>query len=149
MFLGATIHDVAQVVGAGFSVSEETGDVATVVKLIRVAMLAPIILVASLIIRQHSTQSFTSEKPEIIPRFVLVFLILVGINSFGAIPESVLAISTEVSQWALLMAIAAVGLKTSLKDVVDVGPSAIALLIAETAFLGVWTLFGLFWISQF
>ena len=72
-----------------------------------------------------------------------------GINSFGAIPESVLAISTEVSQWALLMAIAAVGLKTSLKDVVDVGPSAIALLIAETAFLGVWTLFGLFWISQF
>jgi|TARA_B100001093_G_scaffold89296_1_gene81366 uncharacterized integral membrane protein (TIGR00698 family) len=149
VFLGATIHDVAQVVGAGFSVSEETGDVATVVKLIRVAMLAPIILVASLIIRQHSTQSFTSEKPEIIPRFVLVFLILVGINSFGAIPESVLAISTEVSQWALLMAIAAVGLKTSLKDVVDVGPSAIALLIAETAFLGVWTLFGLFWISQF
>ena len=149
VFLGATIHDVAQVVGARFSISEETGEVATVVKLIRVAMLAPVILIASLIIRRHSTQSDISEKPVIIPVFVVVFVILVGINSFGFIPVSVLAISTEISRWALLLAIAAVGLKTCLKDVVDVGPSAIALLFAKNAFLGVWTLFGLYWISPF
>ena len=44
-FLGATIHDVAQVVGAGYSVSGQTGDVATIVKLARVAMLVPVILI--------------------------------------------------------------------------------------------------------
>ena len=51
VFLGGTIHDVAQVVGAGFSISEETGDLSTLVKLIRVTMLAPIVLVAALILR--------------------------------------------------------------------------------------------------
>ena len=46
IFLGGTIHDVAQVVGAGYSMSQETGDRATLVKLMRVAMLLPVILVA-------------------------------------------------------------------------------------------------------
>ncbi|MEM1342195.1 MAG: putative sulfate exporter family transporter, partial [Pseudomonadota bacterium] len=50
-FLGGTIHDVAQVVGAGFSVSEETGEIATLVKLIRVTMLAPVVLLFALSIR--------------------------------------------------------------------------------------------------
>lgn len=53
VFLGATIHDVAQVVGAGFSVSEQTGDVSAIVKLVRVAMLAPVIVVATLLLRQR------------------------------------------------------------------------------------------------
>jgi len=52
LFLGATIHDVAQVVGAGYSVSEDTGDVATVVKLIRVTLLAPVVLIAALALRR-------------------------------------------------------------------------------------------------
>jgi uncharacterized integral membrane protein (TIGR00698 family) len=54
VFLGGTIHDVAQVVGAGFSISEATGDTATLVKLIRVALLAPVVLVASVIIRSFA-----------------------------------------------------------------------------------------------
>ena len=52
LFLGGTIHDVAQVVGAGFSIGPETGETATLVKLIRVSMLAPVVLVFSLVIRQ-------------------------------------------------------------------------------------------------
>lgn len=51
IFLAGTIHDVAQVVGAGFSVSQETGETATLVKLIRVTMLAPVVLVYSLAVR--------------------------------------------------------------------------------------------------
>lgn len=70
IFIGATIHDVAQVVGAGFSVSEETGDVATVVKLIRVAMLAPVILVASIIIRRMSiADKDNTMRPPLVPAF--------------------------------------------------------------------------------
>ena len=52
VFLGGTIHDVAQVVGAGYSMGQETGDTATVIKLMRVAMLVPVILVAAWLTRR-------------------------------------------------------------------------------------------------
>ena len=52
VFLGGTIHDVAQVVGAGYSVSPETGDVATIIKLLRVALLVPAVLVISVLSRR-------------------------------------------------------------------------------------------------
>ncbi|MEO7853188.1 MAG: putative sulfate exporter family transporter, partial [Rubrivivax sp.] len=54
VFLGATIHDVAQVVGAGYGMSPETGDVATLVKLMRVAMLLPVIVLAAGIARART-----------------------------------------------------------------------------------------------
>jgi uncharacterized integral membrane protein (TIGR00698 family) len=147
IFIGATIHDVAQVVGAGFSMSEETGEVATVVKLIRVAMLAPVILVASFIVRRYVVTADVSERPAIVPYFVLAFVVFVALNSFGFIPIAMIAFSTELSRWALLTAIAAVGLKTSLKDVIDVGSAAIALLVMETTFIGGFTIAGLYWIG--
>jgi uncharacterized integral membrane protein (TIGR00698 family) len=147
VFIGATIHDVAQVVGAGFSISEETGEVATVVKLIRVAMLAPVILVASLITRRYMTNDSSSERPAIVPGFVVAFVALVALNSFGFLPAGLIAVAVELSRWALLVAIAAVGLKTSLRNVIDVGGPAIALLVVETTFLGVLTVAILFWLS--
>jgi uncharacterized integral membrane protein (TIGR00698 family) len=147
IFIGATIHDVAQVVGAGFSISEETGDVATVVKLIRVAMLAPIILVASIVIRRYVINGQADERPAIVPGFVVAFVALVALNSFELIPANIIAIAVELSRWALLTAIAAVGLKTSLKDVIDVGGAAIALLVVETMFIGVLTVGGLYWLG--
>ncbi|MEM9581672.1 MAG: putative sulfate exporter family transporter [Pseudomonadota bacterium] len=143
VFLGATIHDVAQVVGAGFSMSEETGDVATVVKLIRVAMLAPVILVASLVIRKYVTVEHAAERPPIVPLFVVAFVVLVTLNSFGLFPAVAIALAAEVSRWALLTAIAAVGLKTSLRDVIDVGGAAIALLVVETVFIAALTIIAL------
>lgn len=143
VFLGATIHDVAQVVGAGFSISEQTGDVATVVKLIRVAMLAPIILVASLLIRRLVAADEAAERPAIVPTFVVGFVVLVALNSFGVFPEIIREVSAEVSRWALLTAIAAVGLKTSLREVANVGKAAIAMLVIETAFLAAIVLLAL------
>ena len=136
IFLGATIHDVAQVVGAGFTISQETGDIATVVKLIRVAMLAPVILVAVIIIRRIDTSDRSADRPAIVPGFVVAFVILVGMNSLGLFSQTATVIAAEVSRWALLTAIAAVGLKTSLREVVKVGLPAIALLVTETVFLG-------------
>ncbi|MEM6620787.1 MAG: putative sulfate exporter family transporter [Pseudomonadota bacterium] len=137
IFLGATIHDVAQVVGAGFSVSDQTGEVATIVKLLRVAMLAPIIFIAALVIRRLPVdENASGERPPLVPIFVAIFFVLVGINSLGLIPSGIQDAAAGVSSWALLTAIAAVGIKTSLKDVVDVGGAAIALLVAQTLFIG-------------
>ena len=146
IFLGATIHDVAQVVGAGFSKSEETGDIATVVKLIRVSMLAPIILIASILIRQVSEKELgTSKRPPLVPGFVLAFVVLVIINSVQIVPEIITEISVEISRWALLTAIAAVGMKTALREVINVGLPAISLLVIETAFICFFMIAALYW----
>lgn len=143
IFLGGTIHDVAQVVGAGFSVSEQTGDTATVVKLIRVSMLAPVVLVFVLLFQSHpDSQTAEGKRPPIIPGFVLAFLAIATLNSLGAIPASVASALTECSRWALLIAIAAVGMKTSLRRIFDVGGQAIALILAETVFIAVLILIG-------
>ena len=146
IFLGATIHDVAQVVGAGFSKSEETGDIATVVKLIRVSMLAPIILIASILIRQVSEKELgTSKRPPLVPGFVLAFVVLVIINSVKIVPEIITEISVEISRWALLTAIAAVGMKTALREVINVGLPAISLLVIETAFICFFMIAAIHW----
>lgn len=145
VFLGGTIHDVAQVVGAGFSISQETGETATLVKLIRVTMLAPVVLVLSLAVRSRGEANIdeTGKRPPLLPGFVVAFLILAGFNSFGLVPAVLADFLSELSRWALLIAIAAVGMKTSLRTIFKVGSSAIALIVVETAFLAVLILVGL------
>ncbi|WP_210271779.1 YeiH family protein [Peteryoungia desertarenae] len=133
LFLGATIHDVAQVVGAGFSVSEPTGEMAVLVKLIRVTLLAPVVLVIALAYRRSLPSG--TKRPPIIPLFVVVFLALAALNSSVNLPDVVTEFAGGVSRWALLAAIAAVGVKTSLPKVMQVGRRAIGLLVAETLFL--------------
>ncbi len=143
VFLGGTIHDVAQVVGAGFSVSEETGEVATLVKLIRVAMLAPVVLVISLVVRRYVQEGETDGKrPPLLPFFVIGFLFFATLNSFGLIPAVVSDAMSSLSRWALLISIAAVGMKTSLKRILDVGGQAIFLIVAETIFIALLVLAG-------
>jgi len=144
VFLGGTIHDVAQVVGAGFSVSEETGETATLVKLIRVAMLAPVVLVFSIVIRNLGESELKEGKrPPLIPGFILAFLALAAINSTGVIPASVSEAIGNLSRWALLIAISAVGMKTSLRRMLDVGGQAIVLIVAETLFIAAFILAGI------
>ncbi len=136
VFLGATIHDVAQVVGAGFSVSPEAGESATLVKLIRVAMLAPVVLVASLVVRRTAAET-SAARPPILPLFVVAFLALATLNSMLRLPDALTDLAAAMSRAALLIAVAAVGMKTRLREVLRVGGRAIALLVAETAFLAI------------
>ncbi|MEM6460277.1 MAG: YeiH family protein [Pseudomonadota bacterium] len=144
IFLGGTIHDVAQVVGAGFSISDETGEVATVVKIIRVSMLAPIVLLLAIVVRsQMEGDTASAKRPPLIPPFVLGFLVLAVANSIGFIPAAIAAVANDVSRWFLIIAIAAVGMKTSLKSILEVGGQAITLIVAETVFLAVVIVLGI------
>lgn len=147
VFLGGTIHDVAQVVGAGFSVSEETGETATLVKLIRVSMLAPVVLVFALVMRAMGEAEASDKRPPLIPGFVLAFLAFATLNSVGAVPVVVGETLAELSRWALLIAIAAVGMKTSLRSITDVGGQAIILIVAETLFIAAFVLAGILWLT--
>lgn len=74
---------------------------------------------------------------------MLGFLALAALNSAGLIPQAVSDLAGHLSRWALLIAIAAVGIKTSLKRMLEVGTGAIALIVAETVFLGVFVVAGL------
>lgn len=143
VFLGGTIHDVAQVVGAGFSISETTGDTATLVKLIRVAMLAPVVLVASLLIRSYAELPADGKRAPILPGFVIGFLGLAALSSFHVIPGFVAEFLSQCSRWLLLIAIAAVGMKTNLRQILSVGGAAIALICLETLFIAAFILTGI------
>jgi len=135
IFLGATIHDVAQVVGAGYSLSKETGDVATLVKLMRVATLLPVILFATMATRSHAGHE--GKRPPLLPGFAIGFVVLVAINSTGLVPSMLQSLGSDVSRWTLVAAIAGIGMKTRLKDVISVGLKPIVLMVGETVFLAV------------
>ncbi|WP_417248466.1 YeiH family protein [Celeribacter sp.] len=141
VFFGGTIHDVAQVVGAGYSVSEQSGDVATVVKLFRVTLLAPVVFIGALVLRRNATHG--EGRPPLLPLFVVGFLILAVLNSYHLVPALVVEGAGRVSRVALVIAVAAVGMKTSLEKLRFVGREAIFMLIAQTVFLGVFVLLTL------
>ena len=144
VFLGGTIHDVAQVVGAGYSMNTETGDTATVVKLLRVAMLLPVIVCATMITRVRGAGQ-AGPRPPLLPWFAVAFVILAGINSTGWIPLQVQSFGNELSRWCLVAAIAALGMKTHLKELVSVGFKPVALMVGETLFLAALVLLALRW----
>lgn len=145
VFLGATIHDVAQVVGAGYSMSTETGDIATVVKLMRVAMLLPVIICAAMITRMQGAGA-TRERPPILPFFAVGFLIMVGINSTGWVPATIQTGVNDLSRWCLVIAISALGMKTQLKALASVGIKPILLMLGESIFLVMLVLLMMSWL---
>jgi uncharacterized integral membrane protein (TIGR00698 family) len=134
VFLGATIHDVAQVVGAGYSISPETGDVATLIKLLRVAMLLPVIAITVMSYQQRGAEP-GAKRPPPLPGFVVAFAGLVLLHSFNVIPSSLVAFGSDVSQWCLVAAVAALGTKTRLRELASIGFKPVALMIGETFFL--------------
>jgi uncharacterized integral membrane protein (TIGR00698 family) len=147
VFLGATIHDVAQVVGAGYGISREAGDVATLVKLMRVAMLLPVIVLAVAMARSRARAEGGPQgaRPPMLPGFAVAFALLVAVNSTGLVPAAVQAMGSDVSRWTLVTAIAAIGMKTQLKDVAGVGLKPIVLMVGETLFLAALVLASLHW----
>ena len=143
IFLGATIHDVAQVVGAGYSVSAQAGDTATIVKLLRVALLLPAVFVISFLFRGQAGAAGVSERPPLLPAFLVAFAVLVAINSTGKVPAAITTALQEASRWCLVVAIAALGTKTSLGDLATVGWKPVALIVGETVFVAALVLTGL------
>ena len=134
LFLGGAIHDVSQVVGAGFMISPEVGDAATLAKMFRVAMLMPVVIVLALLFRQHRRQNGEEVGNGVMPMFLVVFAVLVLFNSLGWISPPVVEISSEISRWCLVISIAALGVKTSFQKLAELGWTPIVLLTAEALF---------------
>jgi uncharacterized integral membrane protein (TIGR00698 family) len=141
-FIGATIHDVAQVVGAGYSLSPEAGDAATITKLMRVAFLMPVLVVISLVVRAGkpgSADAGSAAKTPLLPWFTVAFVGLMLFNSTGWVPTKVQSGASDLSQAFLVLAIAGVGLKTSLKEVTQLGWRPVAMIFLVTLGLALMT----------
>ncbi len=132
MLIGATIHDVAQVVGAGYGVSDEAGNVATYVKLLRVAALPIVVIALALMMRRAEGESGRKTP---FPYFAVGFAVILVANSVGLVPEPVRASMEAASRWLLLAAIAALGMKTSLKSMFELGPRHMGVVLGETLLL--------------
>jgi uncharacterized integral membrane protein (TIGR00698 family) len=144
IFLGATIHDVAQVVGAGYGMSREVGDTATLVKLIRVAALVPVIVFAVMYVRATG-QGGDGPRPPLLPWFVVAFALLVAVGSLGWLPVPVVKAGSGLATWLLVAAMAGIGMKTQLRELVSVGLKPVVLMVGETAFLAALVLALLRW----
>lgn len=146
VFLGATIHDVAQVVGAGYGMSQGVGDTATLVKLLRVACLLPVILFAVAFTRRRDTQR-DGPRPPLLPWFAVAFALLVAINSTGWLPQLITGTGSSLASWFLVAAMAGIGMKTQLRELVAVGLKPVLLMVGETVFLAVLVILMLQWLS--
>ena len=198
LFLGGSIHDVAQVVGAGSILSPGIAKAATLAKMFRVAMLVPVVLTLSLVFRRtvaaeagmahppgalplqqpqipepvttgsaraaratgstgstgssaapatasaaapqgaSGTSAASARRPPLLPFFLVMFVLLVTVNSLGLIPPAVQHVASDLSGWALVVSISALGIKTSFEKIAALGWRPIALMVAEALFVAAW-----------
>ncbi|MDP3747666.1 MAG: putative sulfate exporter family transporter [Phenylobacterium sp.] len=144
LFLGGTIHDVAQVVGAGYMVSQVTGDTATYVKLLRVALLLPVVFAIAAVMARRRVGGPTAAP---LPGFLIGFALLVALNSLGVLPKAASDLAGEASRWCLVVAISALGIKTSFKAVLQAGWRPVAAIVLETVWIAGLVLVGVEWLT--
>ena len=136
LMLGMTIHDMAQVVGAGYAVSEPVGNTAVIVKLFRVFLLLPVVMIIGWWFMRQGKSAGEAKVP--VPVFALVFLALCVLNSIlpgtplAGIYAPIKAFLSELSKWGLLIAIAALGLGTSLSAILSIGWRHMAVFFGAT-----------------
>ena len=145
ILLGATIHDVAQVVGAGQAVSEDARNIAVIVKLFRVFMLLPVVLSIGYYFAMRGTAANRAKVP--VPVFAIMFLVFVLLNSWAPLPGVMKASLLFASNWGLLVAIAALGLGTAPAAILRVGWRHLLVIVTSTLIIAVvplgWSLVGL------
>jgi len=115
IFLGASIHDVAQAAGAGYLLSELSGDAATITKLLRVTMLIPLVILVA------AWQGRRRDQGAGVPPFLIGFVLLAALNSGGLLPDALRSLLLTLSQWCLLLSIAALGMRTSINGLLTLG----------------------------
>lgn len=146
VFLGGTIHDVAQVVAAGMLLGPEAADAATLVKLFRVLLLVPVVVVITIALRRldgGTGKTKAAGKVPAVPGFLLAFMGLVALSSLAIWPPAVTALASESSRWLLVIAIAAAGVKTSFEDLLQLGWQPVLMLFVETLFIAAFVLVAL------
>ncbi len=144
IYVGGTIHEVAHVVTAGNSISSETAKYAVIVKMIRVMMIAPFLLVLGLWLSKKRGEKGAKTKITI-PWFAVFFIAVAGFNSFDLLPHLLVESINKIDTFALTMAMTAMGMETNVAKFKNVGLKPIYLALI----LFLWLIFGGFYIVKF
>ena len=130
LYVGSTVHEVAQVVAAGEAIAPEAADVAVISKMVRVMMLAPFLLLLSMAVARGNRSSQVSDgQPRriTIPWFALGFVATAGVNSLGVLPAAVVQVGVQLDNALLAVAMAALGLTTHVRAVRAAGTKPLLL----------------------
>ncbi|WP_028225147.1 YeiH family protein [Paraburkholderia ferrariae] len=133
LFFGGTIHEVAQVVGAASNVSPEATHIATIVKMTRVMLLVPVLLVLGVWLNRpargasarHGHGAHGGARKLAVPWFALGFLALVVVNSLHVLPAPATQTLNLLDTFALTMAMTALGIETRISQIRQAGPRAL------------------------
>lgn len=148
LFGGSTLHEVAHAVGAGNAMGGEIANITVIVKMIRVMLLVPVLLVLALWVASRKSAA-TAEGGEVagkskiaVPWFALGFLAVIAFNSFDLLPAAVVDVINYIDTFLLTMAMAALGAETSVDKFRKAGakPFVLAFLIYIWLLVGGWTL---------
>ena len=142
IYIGATLHEVAHVVGAGQSLGENVSQNAVIVKMIRVMMLAPFLIILSIWLLKTAVNSTNNEEGKkskiIIPWFAVMFIVVVGFNSFDLLSLKIVESINYLDGFLLTIAMTALGMQTSFDKFKNVGLKPVYL--ASVLFM--WLIFG-------
>ena len=145
IYIGGTIHEVAHVVAAGNAVGPDTAKTAVIVKMIRVMMIAPFLLVLGFWLAKTSKDVANKQKAKIvIPWFAVFFMLVAGFNSFNLLPLHVVGDINSIDTFLLTMAMSALGMETSIDKFKKAGMKPIYL----ASILFIWLIFGGFYIVK-
>lgn len=127
LWVGTAVNDTSSVVAAGYAFSEFAGNTAVIVKLTRTLFIIPYVLIFSIITERleaksevvHGHSSINWGK--IFPYFIILFLAVVALRSIGIIPNNIVPALSKTSKFCMVMALSAIGLKTSFGDIKNIG----------------------------
>ena len=145
IFMGGGIHNVSQAVGAGYAVSNEAGDLAVIFKLIRVSMLLPVIIIISLVWGKGSSTPYPNVRSKLkasTPPFLIVFCLLALLSCLNIIPDLAKNAGNISAHWALIISLVAIGIKTDMKLVMEVGAKPLTIMTLTTIFMGAMLIVG-------
>lgn len=120
IFAGASIHEVAQALVAGANISSDTGQIAVIVKMIRVLLLVPVLIILSLI-QNRATADTNQPIRFTVPWFALGFVAMIAFNSLGLLPATIVNDINQLDVLLLTMAMGAIGMETKLNKIKLVG----------------------------
>lgn len=127
LWVGTAVNDTSSVVAAGYAFSEFAGNTAVIVKLTRTLFIIPYVLIFSFITErveaktEGGQRSLSSNLKRIFPYFILLFLAVVALRSTGIIPSTLIPALSNTSKFCMVLALSAIGLKTSFGDIKDIG----------------------------
>lgn len=151
LFMGGSIHNVSQAVGAGYSISNEAGDMTVIFKLLRVSALLPIIVLISIFSGTLSNMQNPSSVKKIgsyFPPFLMAFIGLAILSCLQLVPETITTLGNSAAKFCLIVSLVAIGIKTDLQDVFSHGKKPLVVMTLITAFMACFILAGIYLLPQ-